>query len=337
MKFENRTPFDVRVSTDALSSEWLVMEVTALVPWTLDGRLLAETVKLRDKVLPDRPLHHLAPDRRHIREVTLCGRATFPRAVSSAHLELSVENEVLNAALSGTRTWMRSATGELVPSAPQAVQAIDLGWGNALGGTVKRGPGLIPYTNLPSPSFQESWSANPAGIGFYGRPEEAEGKPVPGVEHPDERCTSYGSLGRSWSFGGLPLGTSHSVSHLAAGPDATVQSSFPEDPSPLTRLSCTAPPWLRFNANEPLRRVACRIDGTSLFDFPVRAIPFACEVRAGARCLVKSSQLLWLEFDLDAQRASALYFAKLFCPYVRGQERSVTLVMHSAPDRTVSP
>lgn len=26
MKFENRTPFDVRVSTDALSSEWLVME-----------------------------------------------------------------------------------------------------------------------------------------------------------------------------------------------------------------------------------------------------------------------------------------------------------------------
>jgi hypothetical protein len=74
MEIRNRTPWDVRVSTDVLSSEWIVVEVTTLVPWTLEGRRLEETVKLRDQFLPDRPLHHLEPDRRHILEVTLAAR-----------------------------------------------------------------------------------------------------------------------------------------------------------------------------------------------------------------------------------------------------------------------
>jgi hypothetical protein len=266
MDFQNRTPWDVRVSTDVLSSEWIVVEVTTLVPWTLTGALLEETVKLREEFLPDRPLHHLEPDRRHVLDVTLCGPVRFARAVTAAELTLYVDEQALQASLSGPRTWVSSG-GRLVPSAARPTQEIDLGWGNALGGCVKRPPGLVPYTNLPSPSFEESWSENPAGIGFYGRPAEAEGRPVPGIERVDAKSLSYDALGRSWSFAGLPVGTSHALEHVEADDRGQLRSRYPGDPSPRARLSCKAPPWLRFDATKGIRRVACQVDGAWVFDW----------------------------------------------------------------------
>lgn len=333
MEIRNRTPWDVRVSTDVLSSEWIVVEVTTLVPWTLEGRRLEETVKLRDQFLPDRPLHHLEPDRRHILEVTLCGSLRFTRAVASAELTLQIDDRRLQASLSGPRTWVQ-AGGRLVPSAATPTLEIDLGWGNALGGYVRRPPGLVPFTNLPSPSFEESWSENPAGVGFYGRPAEAEGRAVPGIEHVDAKSLSYDALGRSWSFAGLPVGTSFALEHLEAdgnpsaksAPPSGVRSKYPEDPSPRARLSCKAPPWLRFDAARGVRQVACRVDGASVFDLRVPPLPFHFEVRAGTRMLRRPSTLVWLELDLELGRAHGLCFSRLFCPYVRGQQRSVTLV-----------
>lgn len=325
MQFSNLTPFDTRVSNDVLSSEWIVVETTTLVPWTLDGRPWGEPVRLREEWLPDRPTHHLEPDRRHILDVTLCGRVGFMRPVVEAGLRLWVDEQAFEAKLWGPRVWERSGS-TLKPSAPAATQAIDLGWGSALGGRVERGPGLIPHTRLPSPSFEERWPENPSGIGFYGAAAEAEGRAVPAIEHVHALSSSYDSLGRSWSFAALPPGTSHALSHIEGAPDGQVRSKFRQDPHARARLSCKAPPWLRFDAKVGARRVVCRAGAQAVFDLTVPRVPFSCEVRTGSRRLVRESTLLWLDIDLDAQRACGLYFARLYCPYIRGEERSVRLL-----------
>jgi hypothetical protein len=325
MQFSNLTQFDTRVSNDVLSGDWIVVETTTLVPWTLDGRPLGEVVRLRDEFLPDRPVHHLEPDRRHILDVTLCGRLSLARAFESARLALAVDDHSFEAQLWGPRVWSSSG-GKLRPSTPRPTHEVDLGWGNALGGRVKRDPGLIRNTMLPSPSFEESWPENPSGIGFYGAPDEAEGRPVPGIEHVDAPNSSYDSLGRSWSFAGVPPGTSHALTHIECRSDGQLRSRFPDDPNPRTRLSCKAPPWLRFDAIVGVRRVVCSVGAQAVLDLPVPSVPFSCEIRTGTRRLVRQSRLLWIEIDLDAKRACGLYFARLFCPYIRGEMRSVRLL-----------
>jgi hypothetical protein len=260
----------------------------------------------------------------------LCGSVRFSKPVTTAELTLEVDDQRLQARLYGPRTWARFGE-RLVPSAPKPTEQIDLGWGNALGGCVKRPPGLIPRTNLPSPSFEETWPENPAGIGFYGVAADPEGQPVPGMEHPAYPSVAYNALGRSWSFAGLPVGTSFALEHVEADGQGGLRSRYPEDPSPRTRLSCKAPPWLRFDAKLGVQRVACHVEGATVFELPVRPAPFVFEVRAGNRRLRRESPLVWLEVDLDLARAHGIYFSRLFCPYVRGQEREVTLLPRPTP------
>jgi hypothetical protein len=80
-----------------------------------------------------------------------------------------------------------------------------------------------------------------------------------------------------------------------------------------------------------VQRVACHVEGATVFELPVRPAPFVFEVRAGNRRLRRESPLVWLEVDLDLARAHGIYFSRLFCPYVRGQEREVTLLPRPTP------
>jgi hypothetical protein len=78
----------------------------------------------------------------------------------------------------GDRVWQVQG-GELVPSNPQPFQEMPLTWTHAFGG-------VSDYEGTEAP-----YVLNEKGRGFYLQRHQAEGKPLPNLEWPDQRITRW--------------------------------------------------------------------------------------------------------------------------------------------------
>lgn len=201
MELDNRTISQVRFFTTELRGEAFTRAVV-IVKTTYD---LAPDGSLRPSkkhipVLPE-PLitpygtfhGELFPRKRG---ADLCVLATVRRSVAVASLKLVARVAAHERTLRviGDRVWHRRADGTLVPSAPSPFAVMPLTYSRAFGGKVARDGGDV------------AWPDNPDGRGFYLTEAEAEGRPLPNLEHEDgPRIERWDDRPDALSWGPYPM------------------------------------------------------------------------------------------------------------------------------------
>lgn len=126
-------------------------------------------------------------------------------AVNNMLVVVRIGTGVVAATVIGDRYWDRDFAGNLVRSSPQFFTQMPLLWENAFGG-------WSPETNAKKSVYEPR---NPVGKGIYRTHDQAQGSPLPNIEHPRQLIKSasdrpepigFGPIMRSWqpraSFGG---------------------------------------------------------------------------------------------------------------------------------------
>lgn len=104
------------------------------------------------------------------------------RGELARRIRLGVGAESVELVCRSPRTWVRTVAG-FAPSQPQPFEPFALGWEHSFGGAVHTPPGIDERTRLPHPGYSSADLYNPGGIGFLTHEREAEGKPLPRIEH----------------------------------------------------------------------------------------------------------------------------------------------------------
>jgi hypothetical protein len=148
-------------------------------------------------------------------DVIVVGDA-LPEAASATTMRVRVEAGPYDviARVTGDRVWER-VHGGLVPSAPGAFAAMPIAWSRAFGGRARG-----PYGELP-------YSDNPEGRGYYLGEDEAEGAPLPNVEHEGALVRAWDDRPQPLTFEAVPQGSALHLVHAVSGDEGGV-SLHPE-------------------------------------------------------------------------------------------------------------
>lgn len=204
-QLQNKTPYPAEgyFIRDAQGAEHWAVTLKATFTFDGQGKL---TSAQEQEPLHKQPLYHGDPEHsslchdvellpeRPASDVVLLGHAVAPhgKEVSALEVGFSVGPVSKRLWVTGDRVWKREWL-KLVPSEPRPFKRLPLLWERAYGGartgnetpaTLSRGPGL-----------------NPVGVGVYASEREAEGKPLPNLEHPDQRLRSWLMTTPVWGVG----------------------------------------------------------------------------------------------------------------------------------------
>jgi hypothetical protein len=133
-------------------------------------------------------------------DVLVVGKAVAPQGqrITELQVRLEVQGRAKDILVVGERRWLRTL-GTIHPSTPVPFTELPLTFDRAFGGQDdSKGPALAAVEQR-----------NPMGVGFhpYREKKDVEGKPLPNLEHPKHRLTSYrdvvapigfGCIGRNW-------------------------------------------------------------------------------------------------------------------------------------------
>jgi hypothetical protein len=336
MELTNATPFPMHVHRD-YTDDCALLVATAKTTFDVstDGQLrfARHQRAICTDGSPECPLSE-APFRRPegVVEVTIHGRV-LPESggrLTVQDLSLDVGRYSFRLRVHGLRRWIRSGS-ELVPSAPQPVESVELAWPNAFGGSKRVPPGLIPGTSLPAPTTQVSWPANPQGTGFYTTEEEASGKLLAQIEDPAWPVQRWTDRPQPKCWAPMPLATSLRMDGVEQR-DGMLRSRHPGE-SLISRATMIAPPELQltdvaFGAEVRLRGFGV---GSSL-RFVLPAAPCLWNSHSGSRTQRVAPTLAHVQVFPDSRQIACLYRARLTIPLIRHQRRGASL--HMGPGAT---
>ncbi|MFM7201690.1 MAG: DUF2169 domain-containing protein [Myxococcota bacterium] len=205
-QLQNKTPFPAEgyfIRDKAGTEHWAI---TLKATFTFDekGRLTPAEVQeplLKQQVFYGAPAQsslrydiELLPER-PATDVLLIGEAVAPQGqrVSSLEVGFSVGPISKRLQVTGDRVWKREWM-KLVPSEPRPFKRMPLVWERAYGGVSAELSGKLPTTGP---------ELNPVGVGAYPSEREAEGKPLPNLEHPSHLLRSWLMTPPPWGVGPL--------------------------------------------------------------------------------------------------------------------------------------
>lgn len=325
MKLLNDTPFATHVSRDFHSDNWMIVDATSLVVVDASGAPVRKSFLFRKNREGTRPSHLLSGLRPELLELTVTGqfRAWDAKPFTSLAWQLHVGGEAQAIQVSGPRTWRRVGW-DWTATQPSPVEAVESEWRHAFGGSKIRPPSLLPGGGrIPAPSHVLAWPQNPGGVGYWCGEEDAEGRPLPQLEHPGHLMRAPREMPPAYCWAALPEDSSLRLAHFAER-DGQLASIHETDGSPITRLTCVAPPWLRVEAEQvhPGLTVELKLDARSYLGFRVpERPPVLWQVETAGRSITKAPRLCRVEFDLDQRTAECLYHVTLACPLISGSPR----------------
>ncbi len=237
--------------------------------------------------------------------VTLAGTVVPERRGDRfRRFRLAFANRASTAVVFGARHWRRG-DAELRPSQPLALEPTPLVATLAFGGQYREPPG--ESEGRPHPGYLARYAANPEGVGFYRSAAEAEGAPLPSIEHEDQ-------LVRAWDDRPEPA-------LFAPCPDAFAARMPTEDE--IAHDGFRGPLILAHHA--PRRHIAddlapateIRVEGltptAALFTAPTSPIRVTA-MRRGRREPVGGS-IRSLHIDADAGRILCTFGHSFCCPF----------------------
>lgn len=176
MQLRNGTPFDVQVQLAAPRGERLasvIIKSTYELRADGGGRLAAEQVPLITKYLPTSygTFHGEIFFRKLGVDVCVLGTLERDRLVTKASAFLHVGDRTFGLNVTGDRVWVRSASGQLMPSDPVPFREMPIGYDRAMGGHQRFEDGS-----------EVLFADNPSGRGYYEREDQAENRPLPNIE-----------------------------------------------------------------------------------------------------------------------------------------------------------
>lgn len=137
---------------------------------------------------------------KRLTDVLVVGRAIAPGGlrVTELPVSLEVQGKTKTILVIGERRWLRTF-GSIHPCDPVPFAEMPLTFDRAFGG-------MDDSEGAHAPSVEEH---NPTGVGFHSHREgkQVEGMPLPNLEHPKQRLTSFrdrvkpvgfGCIGRNW-------------------------------------------------------------------------------------------------------------------------------------------
>lgn len=207
MDLVNPTPFGAVFLNTVVSENHLLGAVVVKAVFRVGGSELrpdpgfpwpvgADPVKTEFGELDGEPLFL-----RQGTDLIVLGRAYAPGGATARATIVEIRADRLHYRIlvAGDRTWVRRGR-DVVPSPTVPFESMPLTWDRAYGGKAKVEAGEMPY------------AANPEGRGFYMSAEEAEGKPLPNLEDPENPVNSWkdqpephapGPYKREWSLRAL--------------------------------------------------------------------------------------------------------------------------------------
>lgn len=237
-------------------------------------------------------------------------RASFQAGVFAAEIDVF-----------GDRVW-QSRGDDLVPSEPEPFQEMPLTWAHAFGGA-------SDYEGVEAP-----YVLNAKGRGFYLKREQAEGKPLPNLEWPDQHITKWDDRPlpacfapvvdpMSWNLADIAIAAKNASNDEAR--DAIIGSAHercalsacqPRMIAPLVqpgdeiRIEHVEPEPIHFRVPQGLPTV--RVEpGTGSFDVPLRI---------SAIFVLLAQQLVVITYRTEFQYV-----------YERRKKRKATLLLNDAP------
>lgn len=187
MDLVNETPFPARLLRMSGSDDLLMATIVARPHFAIEGRALVATDDGVWPVGPDRvetPHGAFPGDVPYLLggiDVFVIGSAHQPegRPGTELRMEIGVGEKFRRAIdVIGDRRWVKSGAG-LVASDPEPFSAMPLAYERAFGGTV------------PIEGGEFSFPDNVHGRGIALTAEQAEGVPLPNLEHPEHRIASF--------------------------------------------------------------------------------------------------------------------------------------------------
>lgn len=189
MRFENATPFPGFLFRTSIDDRRIAAAAIVRATFLIDPAhgTLSPSIEQPWKVSPNPwngphgPMEHDAQFDRGGCDVLLFGRARSASGtpVDAVDVGVRVGEFAYAVRVFGDRTWVRDPAGRLVPSAPAPFTDMPLDLEHAFGGTSE-----FDELDVPFPD-------NPKGKGFVWEEPQAEGTPLPNIEHPAKLVQSW--------------------------------------------------------------------------------------------------------------------------------------------------
>ncbi len=315
-QIENRTPFAAERGwvRDRDGTEiWLVV-VKATFDILPDGgtRISSEQVPVWRE-----PVYHGEPGRSSIKyeaDLVLTKASTDILVVGHAHAPAGQRVREMDVAFRvgpvqkvlrvfGDRRW-----GTLGPSEPEPFERMPLVYERAFGGVDKLGP---------HPDRDFYWP-NPVGTGYASEASRAHAQPLPNVEYPDRRVSSWDDRPEPAGFGVIACHWQPRVGFAGTYDDHWMKTRQPLLAEDLddryfqaAPADQQAPTFLR--GGEPVACQGLGPHGPLRFELPRVSLGFETRFRDGSREIHQNRCLHTVILEPDAPRVSLVWHSALPC------------------------
>ncbi|WP_438032033.1 DUF2169 domain-containing protein [Sorangium sp. So ce204] len=222
----------------------------------------------------------------------------------------------------GPRVWQRGIGGGLTPSSPLPFDRVAMTWQNAYGGTNDEPARVVELDGEEAfvPEHESGYPMNFDGKGFYTDPGQALDRPLPQLEHPDQRIRRWDDHPEPVCFAPYPLWGGLRAVH--------VWHDQKLDLAGAGKLASRAAPRTTVDALPPGTRIALagmRPGGAALV-FEAPRAPVAVEIAVGRASERSLPALDAVDIDADAAEVRLLWRATVTYGLIQHDLRRARLV-----------
>ncbi|MFO0588256.1 MAG: DUF2169 domain-containing protein [Polyangiaceae bacterium] len=222
----------------------------------------------------------------------------------------------------GPRVWAEGTLGS-APSAtsPRPFDRVPMRWENAFGGSAEEPARMIEKDGerYLAPAFQRHEGNNPLGKGYYATAKAAVDQPLPQLEHPTDRITSWEDRPEPVCFAPYPLFGALRAAFLKDGKNIQLDR--------LPRITGKSAPRTTFGVIPPGTEIALggMRPGGRRITFRTPVAPVSIHVLVGSVEKTVTPALDAIDIDADAERVRLLFRAGFRYPLVAGELRRATI------------
>jgi len=274
-------------------------------------------------------VHYLAEP--GVVDISIIGKVYAPRAIPVSTMEVKLQwgNQSRVIRVFGKRVWRKEKLRDrFFPTEPEYFTELPMSWKLAYGGKHMILAGFVAGTQIPMPSSEYSFPANPEGIGFYTDMKQVEGSPLPHFEDPEHLINSWQDQPTPVCFAPCPMQSALRMQHIDMDLEhSQLRSKYGDEETLFGRFMQNAPPSLQ--TKSLIAGIPFRLEGMMpnlSFAFSLPAPPIQWIVHTAEFVDTVVPEYAAVQFLTEKYKVTVLFQAQVYYPLIQYETRKAKLV-----------